>query len=311
MRRLNLLTMVAVVLMLSLGASMPAYSQGGMGESMGEMAMQGAEGWVLADAGLKTPESVFYDAEMDLYFVSNLGGPQPLEKDNNGFISKINPDGTVNELKWVAAGMNGVTLNAPKGIGRYGDWLLVTDIDLVRVFDIHSGEHKMDIPLPGATFANDIAVAKGVVYASDTGADQPGGVYTITFDGAEMSPEVKTLARGEELHNPNGVFEDHGTLYMVTYGSNEVFAIQPDGSYKVVATAPTGSLDGIEMLKDGRLAFSSWEGKAIYTLDLKDNSISTLFTDLESPADIGYDMGRNLLLVPLFMKDKIVAEPVK
>lgn len=269
-----------------------------------------SQGWTLEDVGLKTPESVFHDAEMDVYFVSNLGGPQPLEKDNNGFISKLNPDGTIAELKWVAGGMNDVTLNAPKGLERYGDGLLVTDIDVLRVFNIHSGEHRMDVPLPGATFANDISVGEGVIYVSDTGTNGAGGIYTITLEGMELTPSVKVLVRDGNLHNPNGVYADHDALYMVPYGGSEVFQVMTDGTYKSISIAPTGSLDGLVKLQDGRLAFTSWEGKCIYAMSM-DGAMRKIYTDLESPADIGYDRGRNLILVPQFMKDRVLALPVK
>ena len=42
--------------------------------------------------GLSTPESVLYDADDDRYLVSNING-KPTDKDNNGFISALSPDG--------------------------------------------------------------------------------------------------------------------------------------------------------------------------------------------------------------------------
>jgi len=41
--------------------------------------------------GMKTPESVKYDADMDVYFVSNING-NPSEKDGNGFIVAVRAD---------------------------------------------------------------------------------------------------------------------------------------------------------------------------------------------------------------------------
>src|SRR6185503_17238205 len=67
----------------------------------------------VADSGINTPESALWDREGDQYLVSNINGT-PLAKDNNGFISRISPDGKVTELRWIAAGTKGVTLNAPK-----------------------------------------------------------------------------------------------------------------------------------------------------------------------------------------------------
>ena len=63
------------------------------------------------DPTLTTCESVLYDQERDVLYVSNING-QPDGKDGNGFISKLNLDGKVTELEWVKG------LNAPKGLGH-------------------------------------------------------------------------------------------------------------------------------------------------------------------------------------------------
>src|SRR5439155_11692308 len=44
--------------------------------------------------GFLTPESVLHDPVQDIYFVSNING-SPTAKDNNGFISRVRPDGAV------------------------------------------------------------------------------------------------------------------------------------------------------------------------------------------------------------------------
>jgi len=67
---------------------------------------------VAAVAGLSGPESVRYDPAQDMYFVSNFSGTLTA-KDNNGFISRVRPDGAIDSLKFIAAGRNGVTLHAP------------------------------------------------------------------------------------------------------------------------------------------------------------------------------------------------------
>src|SRR2546429_8209414 len=69
---------------------------------------------VLTVEGFKTPESVKYDAELDLYFVTNINR-HPMAKDNNGFISSVRPDGSIESLVFVSGGRGGVELHAPKG----------------------------------------------------------------------------------------------------------------------------------------------------------------------------------------------------
>ena len=87
---------------------------------------------------LQTPESVLWDATTDMYFVSNING-NPSVKDNNGFISRVKPDGVIDSLHFIQGGRGGVTLNAPKGLAVRGDTLWVTDIDAVRAFSARTG----------------------------------------------------------------------------------------------------------------------------------------------------------------------------
>ena len=63
---------------------------------------------------MSTPESALHDPEADVYLVSNINGG-PCDRDDNGFISRVSPDGQVLDLKWIDGADPGVTLHAPKG----------------------------------------------------------------------------------------------------------------------------------------------------------------------------------------------------
>src|SRR5216117_3947552 len=126
---------------------------------------------MLTVAGFSTPESVLHDSAQDIYFVSNVNG-SPTAKDNNGFISRVRPDGAVENLKFIEGGHGGATLNAPKGLALLGDTLWVADIDMVRSFDAKTGAPRDSVSLAGlgAVFLNDIAIAQtGALYITDTG----------------------------------------------------------------------------------------------------------------------------------------------
>ena len=64
--------------------------------------------------GLEAPESALYDKASATIYVSNVAGNAP-DKDGNGFISKVAPDGKVTTLKWATG------LDAPKGLAIVGD----------------------------------------------------------------------------------------------------------------------------------------------------------------------------------------------
>jgi sugar lactone lactonase YvrE len=267
----------------------------------------------IANVGFKTPESVLHDAQADAYLVSNINGV-PSAKDNNGFISRVSPDGTVAVLKWIEGGVKGVTLNAPKGLAVHGDTLYVSDIDCVRRFNRTSGAAAGETCVQGATFLNDVTVdSKGIVYVTDTGIriDEKGAtptgtdaVYRVTSDGRAI-PVIKTT----ELQRPNGIVAAPDGLIVVQFGGAEVFHLDGQGARHAIGTLPSGQLDGVVRLSDGTLLISSWEGKAVYRRS-KAGTASPLMQNVSSPADIGYDATRKRLLVPVFTEDRVIVQQI-
>jgi hypothetical protein len=262
------------------------------------------------EVGLAIPESVLYDDVNDMYLVSNING-QPLDVDGNGFISKLSPDGKVANLKWIEGGKNKVTLNAPKGLALLGDVLYVADIDTVRMFDRKTGNPQGEVKVPGATFLNDVAVTSdGHIIVSDmamkagakgfesTGTD---AVYQI-----DKAKKVSTIARSKELGNPNGVYVVGDKIWVVAFGSGELYALDAKGKRSGVQKLPKGSLDGIVALQGGDLLVSSWDASAVYR-GTPGGDFAVVVEDVKSPADIGYDTKRARVLVPLFDKNEVHA----
>lgn len=262
----------------------------------------------VADVGFETPESVLYDEEADLYLVSNVNG-SPTEEDDNGFISKVSPDGEVTELKWIDGAEGEFTLDAPKGMAVVDDMLYVSDLNVVRVFDRESGEHDKDIAIKGSQFLNDVvADSDGVVYVSDTGvkpdfSPAPGkaAVYRIDEKG-----KAKKFAKGKAIGQPNGLVFHEG-LWVADFDSPNVRRLDDDGSVAESWEAPKGGLDGLVVTSDGEMIVSSWEGKALYVR--QDDEVSEVQGNLDSPADIGLDTKRDRVLVPLFNDDQVVILP--
>ncbi|MCA9693842.1 MAG: SMP-30/gluconolactonase/LRE family protein [Myxococcales bacterium] len=263
----------------------------------------------LSDAGFLTPESVLHDVAADLYLVSNIDG-DPTEADGNGFISQVAPDGTVRALKWIDGFNDGVTLNAPKGMAIVGDTLYVADITHVRAFDRNTGAPQRAIEVKGASFLNDLAVAPdGSVLVSDSGLKKTDkglglgdgqGIYRINAEG-----EVSKVIANKDLGGPNGLYADVHGVTVVTFGTGEYYQVAPDGTKGVTHKLEQGQLDGVVGLAGGKLAISSWEAKGVY-VGTPGGEFTLTLTDLESPADIGYDSKRKRVLVPLFTKNTVV-----
>jgi streptogramin lyase len=244
--------------------------------------------------------------------VSNINGA-PTDTDNNGFISKVSPDGKVAELKWIEGGQKNVKLDAPKGTAIQGGVLYVADITVVRQFDAKTGEPKGDIKIPGATFLNDIAPAPdGGVYVTDSGLDPkfaPTGsdaVYHIGKDG-----KVKPLIKDKALGNPNGIAAGaDNSVWVVTFGTGEIYQVDAKGKKQAGQKLPKGQLDGIVVLDNGDVLVSSWEGSAVYR-GKPGAEWKAAVENVKSPADIGWDSKRKRLLIPSFQGNQIILHPLE
>lgn len=268
---------------------------------------------IVVDGGLMTPESALHDPSADVYLVSNING-NPSAKDGNGFISRVAPDGTIRDLKWIDGAREGVTLNAPKGMALRGNTLLVADIDAIRLFDRASGKPAGHWSIDGATFMNDVAVgADGIVYATDTGIDLSSGEPKPTGTAAvyrfDASGKPSAVARGEQLQGPNGVLAGTDGLTVVEFMSNRVLRVAPDGTVSPRWNLPHGGLDGAVRLQDGSMLISSWEGNAIYRVD-QQGKAEAVVQDVTAPADLGVDAKRGRLLIPQFTENKLRIVPL-
>ena len=265
----------------------------------------------VAGVGFQTPESVLHDPVADVYLISNINGA-PTEKDDNGFISRMSPEGQVQELAWITGDSANVTLHAPKGMAIRGDTLYVADIDCVKLFVRTTAAPAGEICIQGATFLNGVAVdAAGTIYVTDSGLNPDftpngtDGVWRFTPGG-----ETSRMARGEQLGGPNGIaFDDEGA-YVVTFRTGEVYQIGPAGQRTVVVPGTsTEQLDGIAFTGDGGYLYSSWGHRAVHWVD--DAGASTvLLENVESPADIGFDAQRRRVLVPLFTPNAVLIKDV-
>lgn len=261
-----------------------------------------------------TPESVFYDAAGDRYLVSNING-KPDGADDNGYISELLPDGTVKTPKLIAGGVNKVKLDAPKGLIIVGKELWVTDISVVRKFDLKTLAPKGDIALPGALFANDIVLAPdGRVFVSDSslkvgekGFEWQGGDQVLSIDKAG---KVKVVAKSKELGGPNGLVIGPKGLLVNTLNSNEVFRLTDAGVREDIVKLPNGGLDGMLLLGDSLIA-SSWGASAIYRGKLGGTAFEPIVQNVKGPADFGYDTKRSRLLLPRFLDDAVEVYDVK
>lgn len=262
--------------------------------------------------GLAGPESVLYDPEQDVYFISNINGGL-LDRHNNGFISRVDANTRAVNLKWIAGGQNHVTLDAPKGMAILGESLYVSDVIAVRKFDRRTGAFLAAILLPGATLINDLTTDGKKIYASDTGVVQASG-DTFTPKGTDAiwvieNDRATKFASGTDLRQPNGLDWSGGKLWVVTFGDDRLYSLE-GGKVGTMMHLPRAQLDGVVRLSDGTFLVTSWKGSAVYRGN-GSGPWDPILQNVPTPADIGYDSKRHLLLLPVSSQNSVRLHPVQ
>ncbi len=270
---------------------------------------------ILVEGDFKRPESVEYYAAEDVYLVTNINGSPDLA-DDNGFISKISPEGKLLDLKWLDGASPDVHLDAPKGTAIVGNVLYVADRDNVHRFKLPDGKQLPSVNISGSKFLNGLTTGEnGSVYVSDSGmtwSDVENSFISTTTDALyRIHPNgiYSTVYQDKDMGWPNGLVKHkNGEMTVVTYGTGQAFRLDNSGERHNLPKPPSGALDGLFELEDGSLITSSWQGNAIYRY--KDGKYSIVVDKLTSPSDIGYDPKRNRVLIPLFMVGKVFIYPL-
>jgi len=249
-------------------------------------------------SNFETPESFIVDPEDGSYYVSNINGG-PTDKDGNGYISKISPNGNIVIQKFIGDKKEEMLLNAPKGLVIVGQNIFVTDIDTVKGFNKETGRPAalVDLSKLNAKFLNDIAWdGQAALYVSDTMAD---AIFKVDM---KNNYKASIFKKGRELGNPNGLFFNPRSknLMVVTWGSGQILEIGRGGKVHVLKKG-LGALDGLDYDRQGNLYVSSFEKGEIYRIPFYGRGIATVFlSGLTTPADISYDRKKNELLIPSF-----------
>ena len=256
--------------------------------------------WQLSDESIREPESTHYVEAEDAIFVANIVGGE-LEKDGEGWISKVSPEGEIIEAKWVEG------LNAPHGMRATQDTLWVADIDEIVGIDLDEAKITQRIPIPGAEFLNDLDItADGTIFVSDTSTNE---IYQVTPEG-----NVSTFAPEVEKEFPNGLLIQDDKLLVAAWGNiinpdtfetdvpGNVFQLDLNSGEKTLITnKPLGNLDGIESDGKGNLLVTDFFGK-LYRLDPTNGEVEELEIDSEFSADIAVIPQQNLVIVPDFAR---------
>ena len=241
-------------------------------------------------------ESISYDPDRDLYVVPNAGMAQDLVP-NDGYVSLINPDGTVHTLKFIGVNRNGLTLNHPLGSDIINGTLYLADIDTVRWFDMATGQPKGSVTVPGVSRFNDIEVAAdGTIYGTQTGDQNPDTwrIYKITPQG-----QSSVFFQGAPLARPNGVaFDPQGNIVVCHIGTRDVHTFSPAGQLIRTEQAADGGNDGLAITADGTKYVSSVQQGTVSRIR-PGQPAEVVASGIPSAASMVHDPKRNRLVIPM------------
>ena len=242
------------------------------------------------DSLLKVPESVLFDAENKVLYVSNIDGTDPWAIDGKGSIGKVGLDGKIIATDWVTG------LNSPKGLGLYKGKLYVADVSNIVVIDIKKGSIDKTIAVEAAQGLNDISIGSdGIIWVSDSKAKK---IYKVENDKASVYLE--------NLKGPNGVLMRGKDFYILDAGG--LYKVNDDKTLTMVVDGMEGGTDGVENITGNDFLVSCWAGALWY---VNSNGEKQLLSDTreqkKNTADIGFDPKTKIMYVPTFWRNSIIA----
>ena len=254
----------------------------------------------------KAPESVAYDEQRDVLYVSNVAGPAT-EANGAGFISKVALDGSIMELQW------GTGLDAPKGLSIHGDKLYAADINKLVEIDIETGEVTHRYTAPDAVFLNDVATDdQGLVYVSDMLDDS---IYRL--EDGKFSLWLHTKA----LEAPNGLHVQGHQIIVGSWGApTDGFKTDIPGHLKAVLVqdqsvtslgdgTPVGNLDGVKPDGQGAYYVTDWMAGTLLHIH-PDGKSEVILQLVPGAADHEVILNKNLIVIPMMQSDQVVAYEV-
>jgi len=247
------------------------------------------------DRSFRMPESVVYDPERRVAYVSNYDGFTRSGPEGLQFISTVGLDGVVKDPEWASG------LRNPTGMAVWKRTLYVVERGGLVEIDTGSGEVRERRAIPGARFPNDVAVDKrGRLYISDSARSV---IYRFA-DG-----RFEEWLAGGDIQDPNGLVVDGDRLIVGANGDQSLKAVDlKTQEVTRIARLGSGVIDGLSLDRNGNYLVSHWQGR-IYRVTPRGEVTRLLDTSVVGAysADFGYAPEERLILIPTFYGDRVSA----
>jgi sugar lactone lactonase YvrE len=255
--------------------------------------------WETADT-LLTPESVLYDPDRNVFYVSSYDINSFSSPQATGYISKLSLDGEILEHRWVS------DLKGPAGMNIYQDKLYVTERTSLTEIDLATGNVLQRYEIPGSEFLNDVAVdADGNIYVTDTYPSS----HVLSRIYRFKDGQVEEWYGGEEIGRANGLHVNGHELLIGNSGDGILKAVDLEHkTLRKIACLGAAVIDGIRLDAAGNYLVSKWDGQVfkvspdghvVEILDIRAQGLNT--------ADFEYLVDQNLLVIPTFLGNRVVA----
>jgi hypothetical protein len=121
---------------------------------------------------------------------------------------------------------------------------------------------------------------------------------------ALVNGSLSVWVEGEPLEAPNGLFTEMGKLYI---GDKNIYEadIKTKEIKQIIADA--GGVDGLEKNNEGEFVFSNWPGRVFVHRNGKNVKLLDTTAEEINTADLDFALKLNLVLVPTFFDNKVVA----
>lgn len=258
--------------------------------------------------GFQNPYGVVVDPKTSFIYVSNVNGDMT-ERDDNGFISRLKGDGSIDNIRFIDGAAKEIDLHAPKGMAIVGTTLYVADIEKLHAFDLAAGKLLFDInfgTLPVQHFYDVSTGPDEALYLSDG----PGN--TIYRVDVPRLHEVTTLVSGEILGQPHGIcwFPARQVFVVAGKSSGQVKVFDRSGKPQPTPAVFLRTLEGVAADDSGNLYIASSELSAVFKIG-PNFALSTFGMGINSPAGVTYQRSANQIITALFNSGEVRSIPIE
>ncbi len=265
--------------------------------------------------GFSLPEGAVSDGQF--IYISNVGKNfKPLDKDGDGFISKLTPDGKIVALHFLPSSD---TLNSPKGMAVINHILYVTDIDRIVGYNLSNKKKVYDLSFAqeGTQLLNDLAVRDDhTLFVSAMDIDK---IFVVTVD----TPAYTLMKLDQPIKKPNGLFWDASTrkLYLGMFGregnangkKGDIGVISFDKGYPQYNQLSDyqGNIDGV-LVMDNTLFFTDWlaygpSKGTLRSMDLTTKEVKDVIDEkIDGSGDFYFDEKTGNVWIPMMKENKVL-----